>query len=291
MKRRVATVGTFDGLHKGHRRVLARLKAEASARGMEPMVVCFDRHPLETVAPSRAPLLIQSPSERTNELFREGMAILTLEFTPELAALSAADWLRRMHLEHGVDVLVVGYDNTFGHDGTGMNISDYRRLGREIGVEVVEAPYEPHAASSAIRRLLREGEIEEANRLLGRPFSVTGTVVRGKQLGASLGFPTANVQPSYRALLPLEGVYEVEVTLPDGSGRRRAVANVGRQPSVGPGEPLRLEVHVPGFSGSLYGSPLRVAFLRRIRPEIRFDSLADLRARIEEDIASLNHTL
>lgn len=282
-KRCVATVGTFDGLHRGHQRVLATLKSVARERGMVPLVVCFDRHPLETIAPERAPLLVQSPSERTNALYREGLSILTLEFTPELAALTAADWLRRMHEEHNVDVLVVGYDNTFGSDGVRMNLSDYRRIGAEIGVEVMEAPYEPRAASSAIRRLLREGDIEEANRLLGRPFTVTGTVADGKHLGTTLGYPTANVEASYRAQLPRSGVYAVDVV--GAGGVRRAVANVGRQPTVAVDAPERLEVHIPGFSGNLYGERLEVRFLRRLRDEIKFPSLADLKEQIEFDIS------
>lgn len=280
---RVATVGTFDGLHRGHARVIALVKSLAMERGLEPMVISFDRHPLETVAPGRAPLLVQSPSERTNMLYREGLRLLTLEFTRELAAMTAAEWLRRMHKEHGVEVLVVGYDNTFGSDGTAMSIADYRRLGAEAGVEVVEAPYEPKAASSAIRRLVAAGDIEEASRLLGRPFTVVGRVVPGKRMGASLGFPTANVCPCYRALLPADGVYAVEVEMPEG-GVRRAVANVGRQPTVASDAPRRLEVHIPGFQGDLYGSRLAVRFLRRLRPEKKFESTELLRRQIALDI-------
>lgn len=294
-RRRVATVGTFDGLHKGHRRVLDLVKTTARQRGMESMVVCFDRHPLETVAPQKAPGLIQEPSERTNMLYREGLMILTLEFTPQLASLTAAQWLRKMHEEQGVDVLVVGYDNTFGSDGVNFNISDYRRIGQEAGVEVIEAPYEPHASSSAVRRFLREGRIGEAENILGRPFTLTGRVEEGKHLGSSIGFPTANVRTGYRAQLPLRGVYAVEVELPDdvlslNEGSRRfmkGVANIGCQPTVGDDQPERLEVHIPGFSGNLYGKRLKVKFLRRLRDERKFDSLDDLKARIAEDIDDL----
>lgn len=285
-KRRVATVGTFDGLHRGHRRVIDTLESLASERGLEPLIVCFDRHPLETIAPERAPRLIQSPSERTNALFREGLTLLTLEFTAPLAALTAEEWLRKMHDEQRVDLLVVGYDNTFGCDGTAMSIADYKALGRCVGVEVIEAPYEPRAASSAIRRLLTDGRLDEANALLGYPFTVTGQVVEGKHLGSSLGFPTANIAPSYRALMPKNGVYAVEALLPDGSWRK-AIANVGRQPTMGPDEPLRLEVHVPGFAGNLYGSRLSVRFLRRLRDEMQFASPTELKAQIEEDIKTM----
>ena len=285
-QRRVATVGTFDGLHRGHQRVISTVKRIARERGLEPMIVCFDRHPLETIAPERAPLLIQAPSERTNALFREGLTLLTLEFNARCASMTAAEWLADMHHRHRVDVLVVGYDNTFGSDGVRMNLSDYRRLGAELGMEVVEAPYEPHAASSAIRKLVAHGLIEEANALLGRPFTIRGEVVDGKHLGSRIGFPTANVKPGYRALVPAAGVYAVEVELPGGT-RAKAVANVGTQPTVCDDAPLRLEVHIPGFSGSLYGERLAVRFLKRLRDEKKFDSVESLKRQIADDIKSI----
>lgn len=282
-KKRVATVGTFDGLHRGHQRVISTVKNIALERDMVPMMICFDRHPLETIAPERAPFLIQSPSERTNSLFREGFNILTLEFSPELASLTAEEWLKKMHEEHGVDVLVVGYDNTFGCDGTKMNISDYIQLGSKIGVEVIKAPYEPHAASSTIRRLLKEGKLEEALNLLGHPFVIKGTVEVGKRMGHELGFPTANVRPSYRAQLPKKGVYAVEATLSDDT-IHKGVANIGHQPTVANDAPLRLEVHIPGFDGNLYGEPIAVKFIRRLRDEQKFDSIHELMKQIRQDI-------
>lgn len=285
-KRRVATVGTFDGLHRGHRRVIATLKETARKRDLEPLVVSFDRHPLETIAPERAPRLIQSPSERTNTLYNEGLQLLTISFTPQLASMTAAEWLEAMHREQRVDAMVVGYDNTFGCDGTALSIADYRRIGHDIGVEIIEAPYEPRAASSAIRRMLREGLIEEAAELLGRPFSITGTVEPGKHLGTSLGFPTANVKPDYRVQMPRRGVYEVEVLLPmeSGGGVRKGVANIGTQPTVADDAPERLEVHIPGLDANLYGARLTVRFMHRIRDERKFDSLEELKAQIKEDI-------
>lgn len=286
-RRRVATVGTFDGLHRGHQRVISKVKEEAALRGMEPLVISFDRHPLEVLAPQRAPRLIQWPSERTNTLYREGLSLLTLEFTPALAVLTAEEWLRKMHDEQRVDVLVVGYDNTFGSDGTKMNLSDYRLLGQKTGIEIIEAPYEPRAASSAIRRLVSEGNLEEAQRLLGRPYAITGEVVAGKQLGRTIGFPTANISPAYRAVYPLGGVYAVETVMPDGSCRK-AVANIGKQPTLAEDAPVRLEVHIPGFHGDLYGQRLSVKFLRRLRDEIKFDSPDQLRAQITEDIERIN---
>ena len=290
-KRRIATVGSFDGLHRGHQRVLSLLKETARSRGWQPLVVCFDRHPLETIAPERAPLMIQAPSERTNTLYRDGFSILTVEFTPQLASLTAHEWLARLHDEQDVDAIVVGYDNTFGSDGLSMNIADYRRIGREVGVEVIEAPYEPHASSSAIRKLLKNGDIEEANNLLGRPFSLNGKVEEGKHLGETIGFPTANISTAQRQLLPKAGVYEVEVMQTDEPGSspawRKGVANIGRQPTVGAGEPVRVEVHIPGFTGDLYGKRLTIRFLKRLRDEKKFDSIEELKAQIKEDVKTI----
>lgn len=282
-KRKVATVGTFDGLHRGHRRVIATVRELALTRGLEPTVICFDRHPLETIAPERAPRLIQSPSARTNTLFAEGITLLTLEFTRELASVSAAEWLRKMHEEHGVDILVVGYDNTFGCDGTGMSLADYRRLGAQVEIDVIEAPFEPRVSSSSIRHLIRDGNIPEANSLLGYSFTITGTVVEGKHLGTKLGFPTANIRPSYRALLPKEGVYAVDVLLPEGQWRK-GVANIGRQPTVAVDAPVAFEVHIPGYNGNLYGRRLSVSFVSRLRDEQKFDSVDDLKRQIAKDI-------
>lgn len=285
-KRRVATVGTFDGLHRGHRRVLEIVKREAHARDMEPLVICFDRHPLETIAPQKAPRFIQSPSERTNELYREGLSLLTLEFNRELSQLTAAQWMRKIHDEQGVEVLVVGYDNTFGCDGTKMNLADYRKIGMEMGMEVIEAPYEPNASSSAIRHFLAFGNLDKASAILGRPFKVTGEVVPGKRLGTSIGFPTANLHLPYRAHLPGIGVYEVEVKLPSGECRK-AVANIGVQPTVAKDAPVRFEVHIPGFRGDLYGSRLEVKFIRRLRDEMKFDSVEELKKQVSLDIESI----
>lgn len=280
---RVATVGTFDGLHLGHRKVIETVARLSKTKGGRPLLISFDRHPLETIAPERAPLLIQSPSERTNSLYREGFEILTLKFTRETSLLTAAEWLRRMRDEHGVETLVVGYDNTFGCDGINMNIEQYRELGRELGVEIVEAPVAKGVSSSAIRRHIGEGRIEDASAMLGRPFTLTGEVVHGKALGTKIGFPTANLRPHYRAQLPADGVYAADALLPDGS-RRRAVVNIGRRPSVDSDGVRSVEAHIIGYEGSLYGERITLRFIKRLRDEIKFDSIDSLSSHISDDI-------
>lgn len=264
------------------------LKDIASARGLEPLMVCFDRHPLETIAPHRAPRLLQLPRERNQTLQSEGISLHILEFTAAMASLSAEEWLREMHDTLGVVALVVGYDNKFGSDGRNLSIDDYRRLGEKLGVEVFEAPYYPKAASSAIRALVAAGDMQRAAELLGRHYSIGGIVVQGKHMGSIIGFPTANLQTDNRILLPPVGVYSVDVRLPDGSWHR-AVANIGLQPTLAVDAPLRLEIHIPGFSGNLYGEHLTVRFLSRLRGETKFPSPQALKTQISSDIVqSLN---
>lgn len=279
----IATIGTFDGLHTGHRKVLEMLKNQAAVRGLRPLVITFDRHPLETIQPDRAPGLILNPSQKINELWKEGLELYIVEFTPEVASTTACEWMKKLRDEWGVGVLVVGYDNTFGSDGLDMDIDDYVRLGKEVGIEVIEAPLEKGVSSSRIRRLIAEGKIQEANAILGRPFMISGRVVHGEALGRKLGFPTANVKPTYRAQLPLAGVYEAEALL-DGGGSAKAVVNVGSKPTVGSNGAPTIEAHLIDFNSDLYDKRISLRFKQFMRPEICFPDLEALRSRIEKDV-------
>ena len=286
-KGRVATVGTFDGLHRGHRKVIETVNSIAGNKNLKPLAVCFDRHPLETIAPERAPGFIQAPSERINALYREGFEILTLEFNHATAGLTAEEWLTMMRDRHGVDTLVVGYDNTFGSDGIQMSIHDYQALGRRLGMEVVEAPIQPGVSSSAIRRLIASGDIEGATQMLGHPYTMTGEVAHGKGLGSRIGVPTANLRLPYRAQLPANGVYAAEAILPDGSVHK-AVVNIGVRPTVDTNGEKSIEAHIIGFNGDIYGQRLTLKLIRKLRDEKRFDSLEGLQRQIQEDIVSMS---
>lgn len=280
------TIGTFDGLHKGHRLVIATLKKLAHERSLRPMVMTFDRHPLETVAPHRAPGYVLPPSEKTGELWSHGLDLHVVEFTPETAALSAREWMEKLHAEFGVRALVVGYDNTFGCDGVNMSIDDYKKMGGELGIEVVEAPIEKGVSSSAIRRLVAAGEMEKACEMLGKPFHITGEVVHGKALGREIGFPTANLKVLYKAHLPMKGVYAADVEVPGGRVYD-AVVNVGTRPTVSDSDALSIEAHLLGFSGDLYGKKITVRFRKLLREEMRFEDVMQLKRQIQKDIASL----
>lgn len=276
------TVGTFDGVHKGHKKVIEFLKSESERRGLRPVVITFDPHPLVVVAPERAPKLLENPGERAEKLRELGVEVIVLRFDEELRRLSAAEWLQMMHDRFGAEMVVAGFDNTFGCDGICMGIGDYRRLGESLGLEILEAPIEKGVSSSMIRRALGAGEVAEATKMLGRPFSVSGEVIHGRELGRQLGYPTANLRSDSRLLLPAPGVYAADAELPDGS-RHRAVVNIGVAPTVEAGLPLTVEAYIPRFCGNLYGSTLRIEFLRRLRDEKRFASLDELKSQIETD--------
>lgn len=283
---RAATAGTFDGVHPGHRLVLSVLRREAEARGLRPMVVTFDRHPLETLRPERIPGLVMSPCRRDAILRSLGFEVEVCRFTPEFASLTAREWIRRLRDEQGVRLVVIGYDNTFGSDGRRMTCDDYIELGRSEGVEVIDAACRPGVSSTSVRHALADGDVERATALLGAPFEIEGKVVHGRALGRTIGFPTANIAPSYRAALPLEGVYAADVSCPDGVWRR-SVVNIGRRPSVEvrADAPLSIEAHLIGYAGDLYGHTVRVRFLKRLRGECRFAGLEELRDAISQDVA------
>lgn len=283
--KKIVTTGTFDGVHKGHRKVLDFMKERGAALGLSPAVVTFDRHPLEVISPERAPKLLMSPDDRDAALSSLGVEVVRLAFDESLRRLTAAQWLRRMH-RAGVEEVVVGYDNTFGCDGRSLRMEDYFRLGRAEGIAVEEAPLLPGLSSTLVRDALAQGRVEDAARMLGRPYVLTGTVVHGRHLGHKLGFPTANVDCGSRLAIPAPGVYAADVVLPYGS-LRKAVVNIGTRPTVDNGSDISVEAHIPGFSGDLYGKTVSLRFLRRLRDEHRFGSLDELQAAIRADIEAL----
>lgn len=270
----IATVGTFDGVHLGHRYLLSQLRSEATARGLRPLAVTFDRHPLSIVAPELAPPAITGPEEQAALIGALGVDLLRLEFTPALRAMTGAEFLTMLHRDHGVKALMLGFNNHLGSD---------RSTAPEVpGVELVgcaELPHHARVSSSSIRALIAEGDIGRANSLLGHPFTIEGEVGGGRQLGRQLGFPTANVSVAPGRMLPAPGVYA------GCASGHPAVVNVGSRPTVdAPGAPVTVEAHLIGFSGNLYGRTLRLELLRRLRPERRFGSLDELRAAIASDI-------
>lgn len=277
------TVGTFDGVHRGHRKVVEFLTAQGAANGLRPIVITFEPHPLAVVAPTRAPKLLELPDEREENLRSLGVEVVVLEFNEDLRRLTVAEWMERLARDYNVRLLVAGYDNTFGSDGMSMNLSDYSRIGENCGIKVVEAPVVDGVSSSAIRRALGAGDIDAATTMLGRPYSISGIVGHGRELGRQLGFPTANLISDPGILLPAPGVYAAEATTADGS-RYRAVVNIGVSPTVSEGLPLSVEAYLINYSGNLYGTNLRLDFLRRLRDEKKFGDISALKEGIAADV-------
>lgn len=291
----IAVVGTFDGVHRGHRFLLEELRSRGEATGLSPMVVTFAAHPLSVVRPDAAPKLLTTLPERLKLLREEGAGnVVVLPFDELLRQMSAREFMTMLRDSRGVKALLVGFNHRFGCDRL-EELADYRRIGREIGVDVTKADeYRPAdgiaISSSAIRKNILDGDVAAAARSLGRGYSIAGTVGRGKQLGRTIGFPTANVMDvDSDKILPATGVYAATVTV--GNQPRRAVVNVGHRPTVDCSidAPLSIEAHIPGFDDDLYGSPIEVAFDSRIRGERRFNSLDELRSQIALDIASLDN--
>lgn len=277
----VVTVGTFDGVHRGHCEVIRELKEYAALQGLCPVVVTFDRHPLEVVAPARAPKLLQRREDRDVELRRLGVEVEEVAFTPALSHLTAGEWMDELRRRYAAEALVTGYDNKFGKDGHDLTSEDYRVLGERHGLSVLTARELPGVCSSAIRAALQDGEVARAAGMLGRNYILRGRVVEGRKLGRTIGFPTANVAVDPRMQLPGAGVYVARL---DG---RKAVVNIGTNPTVSEDNPLTVEAHIPDFEGDLYGKNVELEFVDRIRPERKFGSLEALRAQIAEDVAKM----
>lgn len=280
------TIGTFDGVHRGHLRVLDTLRKAAAQRGLRPLAITFDSHPLTVIAPERTPPAIMSTDRKIELLRNEGVDYQLIDFTPMTARMSASGWMRVLHDYQNVKCIVIGFDNTFGHDGRSLSPDDYIRIGAEIGIDVVVAGRIDGISSSAIRRAIGAGEIEKANEMLSEPFTLDGTVVEGDHIGRSLGVPTANLRLSApdNRLLPPCGVYASETLLPDGR-ILPSLTDIGRRPTLrNPNPELRIETHIPGFDGDLYGKRIEVKLLRPMRPEMKFDSLDALKKQLHDDI-------
>ena len=287
----VATIGFFDGVHRGHLCLIEQVRALARARGEASMIVTMDRHPREVVNPEMLPRLLTSREERIAMLRASGVdRVHVLRFDEAMSRLSAREFMMMLSKDLSVDVLVMGYDHHFGHDGGAFE--DYVGWGRECCIDVVLAHrLEGEKASSTIcRRLLAEGDVCGAQRLLGHEYTITGRVVAGRRIGRQLGFPTANIQVEGNKLLPKDGVYACRVREFGSSGFRdswRGILNIGIRPTLDNGNDRSVEVHIIGHPGDLYGQMLQLQLLRRIRGERRFGNLDELKAQIKSDIDSL----
>jgi len=288
--RPVVTIGSFDGVHLGHISVIKALNARARAFGGESVIITFEPHPREVLYPDEPkPGILTTLPEKRAVLEACGVDhLVVLNFTPAFARLSYEDFVRQVLVERiGVRGLVMGYDHHFGYERAG-NFERLQELSRRYGFflereAVFEADSE-NVSSTKIRQALAEGNVVCVTRFLGRPYSFTGKVVAGSQLGRQLGFPTANlVVDDARKLLPARGVYAVRVRLTDGRVLG-GMLNVGTRPTVASDESeLTLEVHLFDFSGDLYGSMLSVHLVAHLRAEQPFPSLSSLQVQLQQD--------
>ena len=283
----VVTVGTFDGVHRGHQAILEYLKQRSTEQSGPSTLVSFDPHPRSVVHKEEVPLLT-TIAERADLLEALGLdRFVVVPFSMDFAQLSPEEYVRDVLVTRiGVQEITVGYDHRFGKDRAG-DVDLLRELGTQFGFEVdVIPPQEVDhdiVSSSAIRALLREeGDIEQANERLGRPYQLDGIVARGQGRGRELGYPTANLAlEDARKLVPKRGVYATTVRLPNGR-QRGGMMNIGRRPTFDEMD-VTVEVHLLDYEGDLYGERLSVQFLQRLRDEQKFESAEALAAQLSED--------
>lgn len=290
----VVTVGTFDGVHRGHWRVLEIVRERAAAIGGAGVLVTFDPHPLRIVRPEAAPPLLTTPVEKTEILAESGLTYAVfVAFTRAVQQLSPEQFVHQVLVDRlRVAELVIGYDHGFGRGRSG-DVDTLRRIGDEVGFAVhVVPPVESDGApisSSRIRAAVQEGDMRAAAAGLGRPYSVRGVVVRGDGRGRGLGFPTANLHvPQSDKLLPRPGVYAARGVLR--SGPVDGVLHIGPRPTF-PGSPPTIELHLFDFDGDLYGEAVRVDFIERLRDIHPFGTVQELVAAIEADVEEARRRL
>ncbi len=285
----VATIGFFDGVHRGHCSLLSQVVRQAAQRNRQSTVVTFDIHPRQLVNPDFQPLLLTTLDEKLQLLSLQGIdRVALLHFDEQMASLSARDFMSVvLSRQLNVDTLVLGYDSRFGHGRT-AGFADYEAYGRSMGIDVLRATPllsddGTPVSSSLVRNLLLSGNIAQANDALGRRYSLTGNVVEGFHEGRRLGFPTANLALADRQrLVPGRGVYAVWAELTGYSEPMPAMMNIGTRPTYN-GSSQTLEVHIIGYEGDLYGQDITVTFAEHIRSEQPFDSPSALASQLQLD--------
>lgn len=284
----VATIGFFDGVHKGHRFLIRHLVKTAREQGLESTVITFDEHPRRVLQSDYQPEMLSSLDTKLLLLSKtEVDNVVVLQFDSKMASLSAHDFMQSvLHDQLHVKILFVGYDHRFGHNRE-ETFDDYVRYGKEMGMEVIRnSVFQLHGvnvSSSMIRSFLREGEVEHANSCLGYPYTISGKVVNGFHEGRKLGFPTANIDIAhFGQMLPAPGVYAVKVRLEHTAAIKYGMMNIGTRPTFG-GKRITLETHIFDFDEDIYDQVLVVSFLHRIRGERKFESPDELAAQLKED--------
>jgi len=280
----VLALGNFDGLHRGHLKIIERVKRGALEHGGCPMAMTFDPHPPRVIRPDKAPPLLMTKAQKLEALHRAGLrSVAVVRFTYELSRWDPETFVKNVLVDWlHVSEVWVGANFLFGRDRTG-NFSLLRTLGQRYGFraeKIDPVRYKEFVVSSTrARRLVTEGRMDEAGGLLGHPYYMDATVVEGRRKGRELGFPTANLRTE-NELVPPDGVYATTVAV--GGVVHASLTNIGVRPTFGESE-RTIEAHLLKFSGDLYGNDVRLAFVQRLRDERRFEDVDALRAQLEAD--------
>lgn len=283
----VATIGFFDGVHRGHRFLIDQVRQVAAVRGMRSALITFPVHPRKVMNRDFQPELLTTRDEKLDLLVGAGVDYcMMLDFTPDVSRLTAREFMTGiLKGRYNVHALVIGYDHRFGHNRS-EGFEDYCRYGETVGMEVIRAEAcvvdSIRVSSSAIRNFLHEGKVEEANRCLGYDYFLDGTVVGGYQVGRKIGFPTANLQvDDPDKLIPVDGVYAVRVTF-DGK-THDGMLSIGNRPTIGNGPERSIEVNIFNFHSDIYDKFIRLSFVQYLRPQLKFDSIEELIGQIRQD--------
>ena len=292
IKNPVVTIGTFDGVHIGHQKIIQQLILEAKKIDGESVLITFHPHPRLVLFPDNHNLqLLQTQTEKLQTLAENGLEnVIILPFSKEFSQLSALDFVQTViHKCLQAKKIIIGYDHQFGNDRKG-NIDFLIAHANDFNYDVIEIPAEEinevNVSSTKIRTALQDGSIEIANAFLNKPFELSGTVIKGKQLGRTIGFPTANLELNDSTkLIPANGVYAVKVQLNKEEKSYNGMMNIGFRPTVSEAKKQSIEIYLFDFQEDLYDSHLKVSLYKRIRKEEKFVNLASLKSQLSKDEA------
>ena len=288
--KKVATIGFFDGVHRGHLHLLKQVNQVAQARHLASMVVTFSQQPRHVVShETKRFYLLTTIGEKLHLLEKAGIDHCeVMEFTPALASLTAYEFMQLLHDKYQVVALVIGYDHRFGHNRS-EGFEDYVRYGKELGIDVIQATEYPAVSSSKIRELILSGHMEVANEILGYCYFLEGKVISGFRIGHTMGFPTANLQVADDKLIPANGVYAVWVELE--GHQLQGMLNIGTRPTLANGDERSIEVHIFDFHEDIYNKVLKLSLVKRTRGEVKFASKEQLILQLQQDTVEIKKIL
>ena len=288
--KKVATIGFFDGVHRGHLHLLKQVKLVAQARNLASMVVTFSQQPRHVVShETKRFYLLTTIAEKLHLLKKAGIDHCeVMEFTSELASLTAYEFMLLLHDKYQVVALVIGYDHRFGHNRS-EGFDDYVRYGKELGIDVIQATEYPTVSSSKIRELILSGNLDIANEILGYCYFLEGKVISGYHIGHTMGFPTANLQVADDKLIPANGVYAVWVELE--GHQLQGMLNIGTRPTLANGDERSIEVHIFDFHEDIYNKVLKLSLVKRTRGEVKFASKEQLILQLQQDTIDIKKIL